>query len=60
MHRDLELSQVLLNERIEDLLGEAARQRDQGHGKVVSYSRKVSVPLTRLCRNSRRTRRSPP
>ena len=51
MHRDLELSQVLLNERIEDQLGEAARQRDQGHGRVISYSRKVFVPLTRLCRN---------
>jgi len=60
MHRDLELSQVILNEPLGSLLGEAARQRDQGHGVVISYSRKVFVPLTRLCRNSRRTRRSPP
>lgn len=51
MHRDLELSHVLLNEPLEALLGDAARQRDQGHGRVVSYSRKVFVPLTQLCRN---------
>ena len=51
MHRDLELSHVLLNEPLEALLGEAARQRDQGHGRMISYSRKVFVPLTRLCRN---------
>lgn len=51
MRRDLELSHILLNEPLEALLGEAARQRDQGHGRMVSYSRKVFVPLTRLCRN---------
>jgi len=51
MHRDLELSRLLLNEPLDALLGEAARLRDQGHGRLVSYSRKVFVPLTRLCRN---------
>ena len=25
--------------------------RDQGHGSIVSYSRKVFIPLTRLCRD---------
>ena len=34
------------------LLAEAARLRDLGHGPVVSYSRKVFIPLTRLCRDT--------
>ena len=29
----------------------AAALRDQGHGTRVSYSRKVFIPLTRLCRD---------
>ena len=29
----------------------AAALRDRGHGRVVSYSRKVFIPLTRLCRD---------
>ncbi|MBC8240650.1 MAG: radical SAM protein, partial [Alphaproteobacteria bacterium] len=29
----------------------AAALRDQGHGNLVSYSRKVFIPLTRLCRD---------
>jgi FO synthase len=34
-----------------DLMVEAARLRDSGHGPLVSYSRKVFIPLTRLCRD---------
>ena len=34
------------------LTAEAARLRDVGHGNVVSYSRKVFIPLTRLCRDT--------
>ena len=34
-----------------DLTATAARLRDHGHGPLVSYSRKVFVPLTRLCRD---------
>ena len=34
------------------LLTEAARLRDEGHGRTVSYSRKVFVPLTTLCRDT--------
>jgi len=34
-----------------DLIVEAARLRDLGHGNIVSYSRKVFIPLTRLCRD---------
>jgi FO synthase len=34
------------------LMEEAAALRDQGHGDVVSHSRKVFIPLTQLCRDS--------
>ncbi len=33
------------------LMADAARLRDQGHGRLISYSRKVFIPLTRLCRD---------
>ena len=33
------------------LLRAAARRRDAGHGSIVSYSRKVFIPLTKLCRD---------
>ncbi|MCP5147318.1 MAG: 5-amino-6-(D-ribitylamino)uracil--L-tyrosine 4-hydroxyphenyl transferase CofH [Pseudomonadales bacterium] len=29
----------------------ASELRDQGHGKVITYSRKVFIPLTQLCRD---------
>jgi FO synthase len=29
----------------------AARLRDAGHGRIVSFSKKVFIPLTRLCRD---------
>jgi FO synthase len=35
----------------EALIAQAARLRDQGHGDVLSYSRKVFIPLTHLCRD---------
>jgi FO synthase len=34
-----------------ELMAEAAALRDQAHGRVVSYSRKVFIPLTKLCRD---------
>jgi FO synthase len=34
-----------------ELLPRAAALRDEGHGSLVSYSRKVFIPLTRLCRD---------
>src|SRR5262245_28731905 len=34
-----------------DLMPEAAALRDAGHGRLISYSRKVFIPLTRLCRD---------
>ncbi len=36
---------------LQRLMATAAELRDQGHGDVVSYSRKVFIPLTRLCRD---------
>ncbi len=33
------------------MLAEASRLRDLGHGNLISYSRKVFIPLTRLCRD---------
>ncbi len=35
-----------------DLLAQACALREQGHGRTISYSRKVFIPLTRLCRDS--------
>ena len=34
------------------LLGQARALREAGHGARVGYSRKVFIPLTRLCRNT--------
>ena len=34
-----------------DLLEAAAQLRDAGRGRIVSYSRKVFIPLTHLCRD---------
>jgi FO synthase len=34
------------------MMAVAAELRDRGHGAVVSYSRKVFIPLTHLCRDS--------
>ena len=33
------------------LLDVAAELRDQGHGNLITYSRKVFIPLTHLCRD---------
>src|SRR5438552_15670711 len=37
-------------DHLERLLGHARHLRDLGHGTMVTYSRKVFVPLTMLCR----------
>src|SRR6267142_7021674 len=36
---------------LSQLMADAARLRDRGHGRLISYSRKVFIPLTRLCRD---------
>src|SRR6185312_16513648 len=38
-------------EALEDLLRIAAGLRDRGHGQTITYSRKVFIPLTMLCRD---------
>ena len=35
-----------------DLAAQAARLRDEGFGALITYSRKVFLPLTQLCRDS--------
>ncbi|MDG6921050.1 MAG: 7,8-didemethyl-8-hydroxy-5-deazariboflavin synthase CofG [Nitrososphaerota archaeon] len=42
----------LTGEAAENLWSAAATLRDRGKGRVVSYSRKVFIPLTNLCRDS--------
>ena len=37
---------------LDALMATAAKLRDEGHGRLVSYSRKVFIPLTQLCRDS--------
>jgi len=34
------------------LMDVAGRLRDRGHGSVISYSKKVFIPLTKLCRDT--------
>ena len=41
----------LLDVELDALLPLAAARRDAGHGLAVSYSRKVFIPLTQLCRD---------
>ena len=36
---------------LDDLLARASEVRDRGHGRVVTFSKKVFVPLTTLCRD---------
>jgi FO synthase len=36
---------------LSDVLGAAAALRDRGKGRIVTYSRKVFLPLTNLCRD---------
>lgn len=41
----------LLNQPFESLCLRAAAKRDAGHGRLVSHSKKVFIPLTQLCRD---------
>ena len=44
-------AQSLTELPFEALLSRAVRLRDEGHGQCISYSRKVFIPLTELCRD---------
>jgi FO synthase len=46
-----ELRDMAARQPLEILLEEACRIRDIGHGRLISYSRKVFIPLTHLCRD---------
>lgn len=50
---DPELAAALIRGRgdVDGLFAEARRLRDEGKGRTVTYSRKVFVPLTTLCRD---------
>jgi FO synthase len=39
-------------EPIGPLMAEARRLRDEGHGRTITYSRKVFIPITTLCRDT--------
>src|SRR6266498_5855935 len=41
----------LLERPLDDLCAEARARRDEGHGRLVTYSPKVFIPLTKLCRD---------
>lgn len=51
---DPELAVALLtgDRPSDDLLAEASRLRNEGHGTVITYSRKVFVPITTMCRDT--------
>ncbi len=41
----------LLDRPLDDLCAEARALRDEGHGRLVTFSPKVFIPLTKLCRD---------
>jgi FO synthase len=45
------MERELLDTPLEELLADARRLRDEGHGSLVTYSPKVFIPLTTLCRD---------
>lgn len=49
--RDLALAYLAGDVDAGPLFAEARRLRDEGHSRVVTYSRKVFIPLTTLCRD---------
>ena len=44
-------SRSLVETPLDEILPEAQRLREQGHGRLVTYSPKVFIPLTKLCRD---------
>ena len=48
---DAELRTLAQTWSLDHLSAHAAHQRDNGHGSTISYSRKVFIPLTKLCRD---------
>ncbi len=50
-HPAMAAAQELGNLPLPELMAGAARLRDAGHGDLVTWSRKVFIPLTELCRD---------
>ncbi len=50
--RDLAIELITGRRNVGGLFTEAQRLRDEGKGRTVTYSRKVFVPLTTLCRDT--------
>jgi len=48
---ETELRDITARLPLKILLEEAGHLRDLGHGRLISYSRKVFIPLTHLCRD---------
>ena len=51
LHAD-DVFALLDDDDLPAMMAVAAELRDRAHGCVVSYSRKVFIPLTQLCRDS--------
>jgi FO synthase len=49
--RGSELAARFQSMPLAELAAAAAALRDDGHGRLISYSRKVFIPLTKLCRD---------
>src|SRR6202158_5024337 len=49
--RASELAARLQSMPLAGLMAAAVARRDDGHGRLISYSRKVFIPLTKLCRD---------
>ncbi|MCP4307961.1 MAG: 7,8-didemethyl-8-hydroxy-5-deazariboflavin synthase CofG [bacterium] len=50
--RDLAVDFITGRRPTEGLFAEARRLRDEGKGRTITYSRKVFIPLTTLCRDT--------
>ena len=51
MTDDTELLDWISTAPLPELMARAAAKRDAAHGRLISYSRKVFIPLTKLCRD---------
>ncbi len=51
MNNDEPTMEWISHAPLPELLARAASMRDAGHGRNLSYSRKVFIPLTKLCRD---------
>ena len=49
---DLAVSYLIGSRSAEQLLVRAEQLRDDGHGRTITYSRKVFIPITTLCRDT--------